>query len=355
MVNERSSARPDAQAQISGFLFAMLLLDNDLVVSEANHAAEDMLGRSAKRLVGSKLDDLIDLSESGVAGKLDDHDAQLVARGVPALIGDQTRFLNVTVSPLPTHVGWRVLTLSDAGQDDMKSSDEPDASLKAPAILAHEIKNPLAAIRGASQLIARKLDDKDHGLTTIISDEVDRIAGLIDRMQELGSKSSEPVEAINLHHSIRNAMASVRAAAKDRAELVEEFDPSLPEVSASGGSLEQVLINLLTNAVDACASQDEPKVTVRTRFVSGLASNVFRLSRSVRLPIEVSVADNGPGFDKSLGDHIFEPFVTSKTNGQGLGLALVKKLVTDMGGRVSCKRDDASGETVFRLHLAVAD
>ncbi|MDN3645387.1 ATP-binding protein [Pontixanthobacter aestiaquae] len=355
MADERSDTRPNARAQISGFIFAMLLLDDDLVVAEANHAAEDILGRSAKRLVGSKLADLIDLSESGVAGRLDDQDAQLVARGVPALIGEQSRVLNITISPLPSHPGWRVLTLSDAGQDDMKSSDEPDASLKAPAILAHEIKNPLAAIRGASQLVARKLDEKDRGLTTIISDEVDRIAGLIDRMQELGSKSSEPVEAINLHHSVRNAMASVRAAAKDRAELIEEFDPSLPEVSASGASLEQVLINLLSNAVDACAGQEAPRVTVRTRFVSGLASNVFRLSRSVRLPIEVSVVDNGSGLDESLGDHIFEPFVTSKPNGQGLGLALVKKLVTDMGGRVSCKRDDAAGETIFRLHLAVAE
>jgi two-component system nitrogen regulation sensor histidine kinase GlnL len=174
-------------------------------------------------------------------------------------------------------------------------------------------------------------------------------------MQELGSKTAEPVEALNLHHSIRNAMASVRAAANDRAVLNEHFYPTLPNVSASEGALQQILINLLSNAVDACAEQEEPTVTVRTRFVSGLASSVFRLGRSVRLPIEVTVADNGPGLDPALGEHIFEPFVTSKPNGQGLGLALVKKLATDMGGRISCTRDEAAGETQFRLHLSVAE
>lgn len=347
--------RPDAAAQISGFIFALLLVDNNLTVVEANHASQDIIGRSAKRLIGAQLTDLIDLTDSGVLHRLRDDDAQLVARGVPILIGDTTRLLNLTVSPMPTHPGWRVLTLSDAGQDDMNLAEDPAASLKAPAILAHEIKNPLAAIRGASQLIARKLDDRDRGLTNIISDEVDRIASLIDRMQELGSKSSDPVEPVNLHQAIRNAMASVRVAIKGKATLLEEFDPSLPEVSASAASLEQILINLIMNAVDACADQPEPSVTVRTRFVSGLAANVFRLSRAVPLPIEVSVSDNGPGFDQTIADHIFEPFVTSKQNGQGLGLALVKKLTTDMGGRVNCKRDDVRGETVFRLHLAVAD
>ncbi|MXO90278.1 two-component system sensor histidine kinase NtrB [Pontixanthobacter aquaemixtae] len=347
--------RPDAKAQIAGFIFALLLIDEDRVIAEANHAAEDMLGRSAKRLVGAKLSDVIDLAESGVEQKLSDDSAQLVARGISVSINDRSLQINLTASPLPSHPGWRVLTFSDVGDDAIDGRGDGSSSLKAPAILAHEIKNPLAAIRGAGQLIARKLDEKDRGLTSMIAEEVARIAGLIDRMQELGSQTAEPLEPVNLHHSIRNAMASVKAAAEGRAELQEEFDPSLPDVLANAASLEQILINLLTNAVDACADSDEPTVTVRTRFVSGLGPNVFRLGRSVRLPVEISVIDNGPGLDPELGDQIFEPFVTSKKSGQGLGLALVKKLARDLGGRISHKRDEAAGKTSFRLHLALAD
>ena len=348
------SIAPDPRAQISGLVFALLVLDPDFRIVEVNPAAEDLLGRSAKRLVGAELLDVLDLAESGVREKLDRDHAQLIARGVTIGIGEQDRRVNLTISPLSTHPGWRVLTLTDAGQADMADDVGPDVSLKAPAILAHEIKNPLAAIRGAGQLIARKLDKSDHGLTQVISAEVDRIARLIDRMQELGSSTREPMEPVNLHESIRKAIATVRAGAGSAVEFVEEFDPSLPAVQANRDLLEQVLINLLTNASDACREGQLPRICVGTRFVSGLAANVLRLGAAVRLPIEVSVADNGPGIDPSLGDHVFEPFVTSKKNGQGLGLALVRKLVRDMNGSISHERDARTGLTHFRLHLPLA-
>lgn len=345
-------AIPDAAAQIAGFVFALMLVDPDLQVVEANHAAEELLGKSAKRLIGRLLTEVVGLSGSGVPERLAQDSAQLVARGIPVGIGGQTRQVNLTISPLAGHPGWRVVTLSDAGRDDMANRDDGNASLQAPAILAHEIKNPLAAIRGAGQLIARKLDRSDRQLTDMIAREVDRIAGLIDRMQALGSRRTGPLEKVNLHRAIRSAMATVRAAGAGRAELVEEFDPSLPDVAAHREALEQVMINLLSNAVEAAEEVAAPRIVVRTRFVSGLAANVFRYGRSVRLPIEITVSDNGPGLDPALGEHIFDPFVTTKKNGQGLGLALVKKLVGDMGGRISHRRDEANGETLFHLHLA---
>ena len=116
----------------------------------------------------------------------------------------------------------------------------------------------------------------------------------------------------------------------------------------------QILVNLLSNARDACANGDDPAVIIRTRFVSGLVMNVFRLGRPVKLPIEVQVSDNGPGIDPALADSIFEPFVSSKPNGQGLGLALVNKLVRDMDGRISHERDEPEGLTHFRVHLPMA-
>jgi two-component system nitrogen regulation sensor histidine kinase GlnL len=191
-------------------------------------------------------------------------------------------------------------------------------------------------------------------LTDLIADEVDRIAQLIDRMQRLGREQPEPVAPLNLHAAIRRACETVSAASAKLLPLREEFDPSLPPVLANEGALVQVLINLIGNAWDACRDATTPEIVIRTRFVSGLVMNVIRLGRPVKLPIEVQVSDNGPGIDPALRDHMFEPFVSSKKNGQGLGLALVSKLVRDMDGRISHERDEAGGWTHFRVHLPMA-
>ena len=185
--------------------------------------------------------------------------------------------------------------------------------------------------------------------------QVDRIAHLIDRMQQLGSRSSVQTGPCNLHEAIRNAMATVRAGRDDGCELVEEFDPSLPPVEADQGALEQVFINLLANACDACSQIEGARVSVRTRFVSGLVFSAIRFGKATRLPIEITVTDPGPGLPAHLRDHAFEPFVSGKPHGQGLGLALVRKLVRDMGGRIAHERDERAGLTHFRINLAVAD
>ena len=203
-------------------------------------------------------------------------------------------------------------------------------------------------------MLARKVGEGEKTLTTLIADEVDRIAQLIDRMQRLGREKPEPVKPVNLHQAVRRACDTVFAAGEDKVLLREEFDPSLPPVLGNEGALVQAMVNLVANARDACANAAHPTVTVRTRFVSGLVLNVIRLGRPVKLPIEVQVSDNGPGIDAALAEHIFEPFVTSKPNGQGLGLALVGKLVRDMNGRISHERDEAGGLTHFRVHLPMA-
>jgi two-component system nitrogen regulation sensor histidine kinase GlnL len=247
-----------------------------------------------------------------------------------------------------------VVTLSDAGQGERLAIEDRPAPLRGPAILAHEIKNPLSAIRGAAQLLARKAGEGEKALTALIADEVDRIAALIDRMQRLGREEPEPVGPLNLHAAVHRACDTVFASEERLTMLREEFDPSLPSVLGNEGALVQVLVNLIANARDACATERNPEVTIRTRFVSGLVLNVIRLGRPVKLPIEVQVSDNGPGVDPALADHIFEPFVTSKPNGQGLGLALVRKLVRDMDGRITHERDEAAGQTHFRINLPMA-
>ncbi len=347
---------PDPAAQIGGLIFAMLLIDPAGRIAEANQAAETMLGKSAKRLVGQPLLDSLQIASDRVRGKLTEPDAALVARDVTMETGSGTRQINLTISPSSGHPGWSVMTMSDAGRDDTSQPDQDEAvTLGAPSILAHEIKNPLSAIRGAAQLAGRKLQPQDRSLAVMITTEVDRIARLIDRMQQLGRSTPDPVAPCNLHEVVRSAIATVRAASDQQVDIVEEFDPSLPAVLASQDALEQVLINLVSNARDAAlASSENPRVTVKTRFVSGLVFSAIRLGRSVKLPIEITVSDNGSGIEKRLRDHVFEPFVTSKKSGQGLGLALVRKLVRDMNGRIGHDRNESAGLTNFRINLPLA-
>ncbi len=353
-MSETGADAPEPREQIAGLTFALLLLTPDLTIAQVNPAAENLIGSSARKLIGRKFLDVAGFAESRIIDRLMGDDAQLVARGLTVELVGRTMVVNLTVSSLPGHPGWHVVTLSDAGQGERMGEEERPRALRGPAVLAHEIKNPLSAIRGAAQLVSRKLEGNDRALTDLITDEVDRIAQLIDRMQRLGREQPEPVAPFNLHEAIRRACETVSAAADGQAPLREEFDPSLPPVLASEGALVQVLINLIANARDACQEAKTPEIVIRTRFVSGLVMNVIRLGRPVKLPIEVQVSDNGPGVAADLRDHIFEPFVSSKKNGQGLGLALVNKLVRDMDGRISHERDEAGGWTHFRVHLPMA-
>ncbi len=349
---------PDARAQIAGMIFAVLLVDAEGRIAEVNHAAESLLGTSATRLIGMPLAERIGPIDARVEARLDAADEALVARDLAITAGDSEIRVNMTVSPLGNFAGWRVVTLSEIGHEDPVHQQGGEAMLSAPAVLAHEIKNPLAAIRGAGQLALRKLPDADKKLARMITDEVDRIARLIDRMQQLGSTRTGPVEPCNPHEAIRAAIATMRAAGgeQDGIEIREEFDPSLPPVLANRDALEQVLINLVSNARDAAllAQPGTAEIVVQTRFVSGLAFSAIRKGRAVPLPIEITVSDNGPGIDPALRDHVFEPFVSSKPSGQGLGLSLVRKLVSDMNGNISHERDARAGLTHFRLHLPQA-
>ena len=348
------AAVPDAQAQIAALLFAVLLIDGEDRVVEANPAAEEMLGQSQSRMEGKRFADLVTIGEPGLLANLADRDSQLLGRDIPVETPLGAKRVNISASPLYRSPGWRVLTLSEAGQNAALLADPDSGEIRAPAILAHEIKNPLAAIRGASQLLDRRVSARDKALTELISGEVDRIAGLIDRMQQLGSTEKPGLQACNVHATIRKAIATVRAARGDACRIIEAFDPSLPQVMTDPVTLEQALINLLTNACEACADGEDALVTVATRYVSGSIFNTVRLGKATRVPIEITVADNGPGIDPALRDHVFEPFVTSKPRGQGLGLALVRKMIRDMGGRISHERDERAATTAFRINLARA-
>ena len=350
---------PDPKHLVASLPQALFLLAPDLSLASVNPAGEQLAGQGASRLIGRHVHHVLVFEEPLIVERLSEREANLVARSTLVRILDQpARPIDLITAPVLHFPGWQMLVLQEpVGVEaltlGMAGDDEAGtAVLRAPEVLAHEIKNPLAGIRGAAQLLDRKADPADRALTGLITREVDRIAKLIDQMQSLSRRSAEPEAECNLHEASRHAQAIL--AAGGRMVVEEEFDPSLPPISANPDQLVQVLLNLMANARDACEGLANPRIIVRTRFASGIQVHQATGGKPLRLPIELRVSDNGGGVPAALRDHISKPFVSSKKSGQGLGLALVQKLVREMNGRVTHDRDEAKGLTHFRLHLPVA-
>lgn len=354
-----AAAIPDARRLLASLPLPVVLLAPGQVIAGVNPAAEQFFGQSARRVAGKPLAEVMAWADERLDARVRESDAPLSARQVDvAVLGQPPRRIDVTLAPVADEAGWQVLTLHDNANAEAMGdggAGREDSVLRAPEILAHEIKNPLAGIRGAAQLLARKVGPAERAMTSLIADEVDRIAKLIDQMQSLSRRTPQPLAPCNLHEVVRHAIAIIAAAEDGGARIEEEFDPSLPPVLGSASALVQVLINLLSNGREAARDTRTPRVVVRTRFASGLQLHITAQGQPVRLPIELRVSDNGPGIDPALRDLVFEPFVTTKKSGQGLGLALVRKLVGDMNGRITYDRDEGGGWTHFRVHLPLAE
>jgi len=352
-------AAPDPAALFQGLPMAVLLLRPDRSVAAANSAAESLLERGVKRIVGQPLTKLLAFEDARINDALRQGDANLAShRTALRLSTDIVRRVDMALAPVGQQFeGWQMLVLIDLAGRTQGFEGDPGgegAALRGPEILAHEIKNPLAAIKGAAQLIERGGDEAERRLTSLIRAEVDRIAGLIDQMQTLSQRTSMPVGPCIIYEPIARARDILETAHPGKVRIVESFDPSIPPVLASGEALVQVLLNLMTNALEACQQAREPSIQISTKFVSGVSLRLSRDNRSVKLPVEIRISDNGPGIASDIADDIFSPFVSTKPHSQGLGLALVQKLVRDMNGRIVHDRDDARALTHFRLFLPLA-
>jgi two-component system nitrogen regulation sensor histidine kinase GlnL len=354
-----SSRGPDPAALLSAMAVPVLLLGVDNRFRFANQAAEQFLGLSMSQLSAMRLSDMLpeDNPIFALLAQVRDADVTISDHDM-SLEGPRLRKLGITVqaSPLPEEAGAVVVVLQDASaaraldrQLTFRSAARSVTGMA--AILAHEVKNPLSGIRGAAQLLEASVSEPDRELTVLIRDEADRIRDLVDRMEVFGEK---PIERgpVNIHRVLERVRRLAQSGFAAHITVREVYDPSLPPVFGNRDQLVQVLLNLVKNAAEAITSGSSAmhgEIILTTAYQHGVRLAVPGTDQRMHLPLVVSVRDNGPGISDDIMPHLFDPFVTSKPSGSGLGLALVAKIVSDHGGLIEV--DSRPGRTEFRLHL----
>ena len=332
---------------------ATLLIDKGGVILFVNAAAEQLCNIGRAAMVGRVVYDVIGM-DRGYRQRMNDPatSALFAHRAEISIGGRKSAFVDMQMVPYGRS-GHRILTLvpsqSDAELMGGAIGRSGRAAGAAASMLAHEIKNPLAGIKGAAQLLARKTDTSGERFTTLICAEVDRITTLIDQMEHFSRGQPIACSPLNLYQPIHQALETARARQFPGVRFGEDFDPSLPMVHGNHDAVVQILLNLITNGCEALSGRDDGVVRIATAYRHGLSIDNGDGRGRIALPIEVSVSDNGPGVPADIRGDLFDPFVTTKREGRGLGLALVAKLARDMGGTAQHMRD---GEwTRFRVHL----
>ncbi|MCA3554908.1 ATP-binding protein [Aestuariivirga sp.] len=360
-LNDRPPA-PDApmpKAVVDALPNPLIVLDEACRIRLANVAAEDYFQASSNMLLRHKLSDLVPFS-SPVFGSIAQARASAgvvneysLAVGTPRLGGE--RLVDVQATLMhddPRYVILMLLERSMAHKIDRQLTSRGAArSVSGMAtMLAHEIKNPLAGIRGAAQLLEPALNSDDRALARLICEETDRIRDLVDQMEVFSDERPLEKSPVNIHAVLERVKRLTTASMGEGVSVREDYDPSLPPVLGNKDQLVQVFLNLAKNAAEAIGNNAQAgEILLTTAFRPGIRLTVPGSSERITLPLEVCVHDTGPGVPEELRPNIFDPFVTTKPGGKGLGLALVAKIVRDHGGIIECA-DRGRGAT-FRVLL----
>jgi two-component system nitrogen regulation sensor histidine kinase GlnL len=354
-----ASAAPESGLLIDAIPNPLLALDESNRICFANAAAEDFFQTGKVSLLRSSFHDVVPFSSPALeavaearrsGGTVNEH---AISAGTPRFGGERNVDLQATLlNEAPGFVIVIVLERSMARKLDRQLTHRGAARSVSglASMLAHEIKNPLAGIRGAAQLIEPSLSSEDRGLARLICEETDRIRDLVDQMEVFSDERPPERKPVNIHSVLEHVKAVIVAGLPRPIVIREEYDPSLPPVAGSRDQLIQVFINLMKNAVEAITGNGEGgEILLSTAFRPGIRLSIAASGERLALPLEVCVRDTGSGIPDDVRPHIFEPFVTTKVGGKGLGLALVAKTVRDHGGIVECEPNEYG--TTFRVLL----
>jgi len=265
------------------------------------------------------------------------------------------RPVDVFAAPLPEYAGHILVMLQERSMAQMieRQLTHRGAARSVSgmaAVLAHEIKNPLSGIRGAAQLLESSATADDQPFAQLICRETDRICNLVDRMEVFGDERPLKLEPVNIHTVLDHVQQIAENGFARTVAFAQDYDPSLPPVPGNSDQLIQAFLNLVKNAAEAMNQSDgEGQIVLSTAFRPGLRLSLPNSDKRVSLPLEITVTDNGPGIPEELKTHLFEPFVTTKSGGTGLGLALVAKIIGDHGGTIEC--ESKPRQTTFRVMM----